>query len=220
MKSSQKIIIATILSSTILSSAHALESDFFIQIGGGIANSKSENVTSASTTQVNSKSVKLGDSPVFELEAGFKLNQYFTTSLSLDYFSNFSKSSTVTIGANSYTGTIKDISYLGTFNLYVTPFTFNRFTPFIVGGIGYGRNDTKLTASGPNSSFTGSTIHTDNTIYKFGIGTKIAYDQAIAFDIRYQYMDLGTYKIGQSQYTSAKSKLKVNMFMVGVGYTF
>lgn len=220
MKMSIKVASTIILNLILWSSAHAKEKGFFVQLNGGIASPKSASVTSARTATVNNSSVKLGRSAIYELETGYK-SKNFSASLSFDYLPNFSKTKSLTVNNTyTYTGKLKDKSYLGMFNLYLNPFTFKGFTPFVMAGIGYGRNSTKITASGPAGTFTGSTINTNNTVYKFGLGTKYQFTRNIYGDVRYQYMNLGNYKIGQSKYTGATSKLVVNEFMAGVGYKF
>ena len=120
------------------------------------------------------------------------------------------------------------------------PFTMSNtaITPYLGGGVGISRNKMGTIEDNINGIPSGTTID-GNTInqfaYKFSAGTLVSLTEQLSLDVNYQYVNLGAFKGGTSNYVFANGQggfaddlqrginggdIKTQELMVGLQYTF
>jgi opacity protein-like surface antigen len=226
----KKVILTALLTSTVMSSFSCVAADekkYFIQFNTGYAHGAS---SSGDFSQGN-----MGNTSLFGIEAGYKLNENFRMSASFDYLPSFSNNSTLT-NSIERTANIKVKSYVSMLNLYYDIGQFSGFTPYATIGAGIARNKTGLYTTditGTGYTAVDASNTTNNFAYKLGLGTKYSISNDFDLDLRYQYSDLGKFSTGamESSYNngvfvdsgnSAKQtgKLSAHQILVGVSYKF
>jgi opacity protein-like surface antigen len=160
------------------------------------------------------------------VEAGYQFNEHFRAGVSLDYMTKFS----FTDSENDDKGELfitkwKIKSLVTMVNAYYDIVEYNGFAPYLTLGAGISRNK----VIGMQYSHDYSEAHPSrkkvNFVYKVGLGTRYSISENIAFDLRYQFVDLGKIKSGYSNdedcYINVhKGRLRANQFLVGVIYKF
>jgi len=111
-------------------------------------------------------------------------------------------------GKTSRAGNV-DTRVLGA-NVYVKPYTFNGFTPYAVGGLGYGW----FSGSGVRSTASNS----DSIVYNVGLGSLYSITPNWSLDVSYRYAisDKENVKKTSGRYTNYTS----NELVTGVRYNF
>lgn len=219
-----KIIFTVILFFSSISNSIE-NNNFYFQINGAIASGLPPKGDYGDNK--SSKTMLIG------AEAGYQFNQQLRLGLSLDYIPRMSfKENTVTIydedltAFDNYTYKIK--SFASMLNVYYDIIEINKFIPYVTLGAGIARNkssghhqrefddgekeDNKVI---PNATQT-------NFAYKIGLGARYSINKTLAFDLRYQFVDLGKLKTGidEDLVFIHYGKLKVNQFLLGIAYKF
>lgn len=182
----------------------------------------------------------MGNTGLYGIEAGYRINEHFRTSLSLDYrpnyknnYSTYEKFTTpeeeVVITTN-YSTKVKSLATM--LNIYYDIKEVNHFTPYLLLGAGVAFNETNSTTTRSNSItsiheiYAKSTHH--NFAYKAGLGIRYSTNNNIDFDLHYQYVDLGKFKTSTSSCQMGKSydapakigKLQSQEVILGIVYKF
>ncbi len=230
----KKVILAAALTTAAFSAIaeEGVNKNFYVQFNSGYAHGISPNK--------DFPKGDMGDTSVFGLEAGYKVDEHFRTSVSFDYMPSFSNKETSTDGDIIKDGNIKVKSYVSMLNLYYDIIEYNKFTPYLTLGAGIARNRTGLYTENFSSNKTNlvETVVYENATktnfaYKLGIGSKYEINNSFDLDLRYQFTDLGKFKTGtiekayengayvDSANSTAKSgKLRAHQILVGLAYKF
>ena len=236
------MILVSILSSVALS-AIAQEKrnssdDYYLQLNLGYAHGQKP--------KDNFPQGSMGNTGIYGLEAGYRINENFRFSLSLDYrpdfknnYSTSAPQSTLHEGAHypttaieSYNTKVKSLAAM--LNVYYDIMQVNNFTPYLTIGAGISRNRTSSSTkteypSGPPDYVMDYSKASNNGLaYKVGLGSRYSVSNNIAIDLRYQYVDLGKFKTGTSishngrsiDVNAKKGRLKAHEVMLSLVYKF
>lgn len=218
----KNIALATALSATVLcaSAANAQTQDYYVQFNSGFAYGMKPG------NDLGSKN--MGNAALFGFETGYKVDENFRAGLSFDYLTGFkgknAESEKINAELVTLNNTVKVKSYVAMLNLYYDIGEFNGFTPYMTIGAGMARNKSKLNAvqadeDGDTLASVSSKGTKNNFAYKLGLGTRYALDSSFDLDVRYQYQDLGRFKVNSS-ISDVSGKLRAQALMVGVIYKF
>lgn len=199
--------------------------DFYVQLNGGAS------LGLAPKGTIGSK--KMGTSALYGAEVGYQIDENFRVGLGVDYrqkysFSNISTSQQPVLGVPTEvteTAAFKVNSLVVMVNGYYDIIESNGFTPYVTLGAGIARNQLKTTVNTNVAGYTNMAVPSKNTTsfaYKLGLGTRYNLTQSVAFDVRYQFANLGKIKSGSNEIlpTPLKGKLRAHEFVVGVAYKF
>lgn len=137
---------------------------------------------------------RLNKTVTYNLGVGYIINDTWRGDLIFGYKKFKYRATETGFAANSQE--IK--SYTGLFNVYFEPLRIKEtFTPYIVGGVGGGINDSsnllsKNLVTNQIDSFSGSKHK--NLIWSVGVGIRFILDNRFNLDISYKYTDLGKVK--------------------------
>ena len=189
----------------------------------------------------------MGDTGLYGLELGYRINKNFRTSLSLDYRPNFKNSySTSTNEPTPHLGVIqKDATAIESYhtkvkslvamlNVYYDITQVSNFTPYLTLGVGVASNKTSSSMNATHAllGYNKTTDYikaTNNSFaYKVGLGSRYSVNNSVELDLRYQYVDLGRFKTGASvscngnyiNEAAKNGKLKAHEFILGLVYKF
>jgi opacity protein-like surface antigen len=219
----KKVILAGVLSATALVNVAIAEdaamNDYYVQLNAG---------ASVSAKAGGDVSKKMGTSGLYGLEAGTRLNENLRMGLSIDYRPSYlaKTSSSKTEDGDKHNTNIeyKVKSLVAMANVYYDITEINGFTPYMNFGLGVAKNQLKYTSSTVVQDISGvynESIKSNKTnfAYKVGLGTRYSVSQAVDLDLRYQFADLGKFKVNSSDGLK-KGKLRAHEFLVGVAYKF
>ena len=233
----RNIILAGILSSTALT-ATAVESqnqsnDYYVQLNAGYVHGQApkKNFTQGS----------MGNTGLYGIEAGYRFNEHFRSSLSLSYIQDFKNNYSVNSIKTAKNGNKANIttnyntkvkSLVSMLNVYYDIMEINKFTPYITLGAGMSSNKTSSTttksAADKSVSATYATATHNSFAYQAGFGSRYTINKDFDLDLRYVYADLGRFKTGtsasyngRSENVAAKTgKLRAQEIIVGIIYKF
>ncbi len=182
----------------------------------------------------------LNHSPVYGIETGLRLNEYFRTSLSLDYRPNFKNNYSTTSGyisnfipytiTDTYNTKVKSLAVM--LNAYYDITEVNNLTPYLTLAGGVSSNKTsssinKANSLGASYAANYNTAVHNNFAYKAGLGIRFTVSKVFDMDLRYQYVNLGKFKTGALTGSGGSTaaaprtgKLISNEFLLGVVYKF
>ncbi len=214
--------------------AQAKEKDFYVQVNAGGAYGTNPKVRSENNEADITNQKNIGSAPLLGVEAGYRINDKFRTSLSLDYLSNFQWTNSYQIPnyPDDYLSKYKVISIVGMINGYYNITEFKGLVPYITAGLGVSRNQAKYTMTaiyidqedGSEEFYQKGTRY--SFAYKIGLGTTYSVNEKISLDARYQYVNLGKFKVNGSYsedlgYAGAISgKVKTHQYLVGLAFKF
>jgi opacity protein-like surface antigen len=224
----KKIILATLISTasfTAFAEEKTLDDNqYFIQLNGGLSKSLKPSG--------GFKNSSPGNAGIFGIEGGYKINDNFRTSLSIDYLTDvknkFSYNTDLGygVGGNNHLS-FKTQSWVVMANAYYDIMEYHNFTPYITAGLGIARNKTSGTdklvpyslLGNADPEYSSPRGTKTNFAYKIGFGSRFLVSKEIDLDLRYQFADLGKISARDSDETY-KGKLKAHEFLVGIAYKF
>ena len=196
-------------------SAQAADENFYVQLNGGAA------LGMAPKGDFGTK--KAGTSGLVGIEAGYQFNEHFRAGVSLDYMTGFSFKDHEVEDGDSVTTKWKIKSLVAMVNGYFDIADVNGFAPYITLGLGVARNQASGIYSLDGTALS-EKIPNDKKInfaYKAGFGTRYSISEDIAFDARYQFVNLGKIKSGSNDnFNNHHGKLHAHQFLIGVAYKF
>jgi opacity protein-like surface antigen len=204
----------------------AAEGDYYAQFNLGASSS----INSSVEYKVNGgepyqATGNAGSSALFGLEGGARINENLRAGLALDFRPGYT--SRMKDGNTEFAEMkLKSTSLMA--NMYYDFTDMGSFMPYVTLGLGMAQNEMK--ADGING-FTGSIASKKTTgfAYKLGLGTRYAMTKDFDLDVRYQYVDLGKAKFGNTITSGGQSanvettkswKLRAHEFLIGVAYKF
>ena len=173
---------------------------------------------------------RMGKSAIYGAEFGYRINDHFRTSLSVDYrngFSNkYSVSDTFSGEVKSTNGNLKSVTIKNNraskikasslammANLYYDIITVSLFTPYLTVGVGAAVNKTGHRVEVIKRIGSYESINTKGTkrnfAYKLGAGTKILLSERFEVDLRYQFSDLGKFQTGRNHESYVDGELRI-----------
>jgi opacity protein-like surface antigen len=199
----------------------AAMNDYYVQLNAG---------ASVSAKAGGDVGKKMGTSGLYGLEAGTRLNENLRMGLSIDYRPSYlAKTSSSELDSDTGDKYNTNIEYkvkslVAMANVYYDITEINGFTPYMNFGLGVAKNKLKYTSSTvvqDTPGVTNESIKSNKTnfAYKVGLGTRYSVSQAVDLDLRYQFADLGKFKVNSSEGLK-KGKLRAHEFLVGVAYKF
>ena len=228
----KKIALIALISTTALT-AVAADENYFVGLNTGYALGMKSGVTD-STLETNY--TKTGKSALVGLEAGYKFNENFRTSVSFNYAPSFKASAAATTGYSTPKTKIKSMSVM--LNGYYDIADFDGFTPYLTAGLGIARNKTSAISVTKNAT-TNPTVAakevatvagktTTSLAAQLGLGVKYAVSSAFDVSLGYQFQYLGKFagtitgknKAGNTVTYNTKGSLRANTILVGVAYKF
>ena len=141
-----------------------------------------------------------GNSAILGAGIGYHINDHIRTDATLAYRGWYEYEGATTIGATTLSGSADISSVVGMVNAYYDIGHYDRFTPYVGGGIGFSSNHVKsanLALNGVNVGGIDGNTHT-SFAWQLGAGTAINVAQGIALDVGYRYIDMGTAKTGDT----------------------
>lgn len=141
-----------------------------------------------------------GSSGILGIGIGYHINDHIRLDTTLGYRGWYKAEGSTSVIGTSVGGKANISSVVGLVNAYYDIDHYDRFTPYIGGGIGFSNNrvdNTDITIGGtPAGSISGNT----NTSFSWQLsaGTAIEIIPGIAADIGYRYIDMGNVKTGDS----------------------
>lgn len=187
------------------------------------------------------------NSGVYGGEIGYKFNNHFRASLSVDYRNNYRLNNThlfnneeedeegnIVPSSFKYKYNMKISSLSTMINLYYDILNFHNITPYLVSGIGasYNRvwNVSLATIDDAGTSYSSySNGYKTNLATKIGVGAKYEINKNFNVGIQYHYINLGTFKTGNIVTYPDKSydtispetgRLQSKELMLGIAYIF
>lgn len=231
------VILSCIGGVALAASAADNNKDYYFQINTGYAKADS-----AGTDEFPVGA--MGDNALIGGELGYKFNDNFRGSLSLDYISSFSNkrrsSETDEDGTYFSENAIGVSSYAAMINLYYDIAKVNNFVPYVTIGSGMSINrtgDHYVVTSNDEDNDVITTIDGPatkrNFAYKIGLGSRYILSNSFDLDLRYQYINLGEFRTSSNQSTyrngvyhkhssSAieKGNLSAHEVVLGLSYKF
>jgi opacity protein-like surface antigen len=136
---------------------------------------------------------QLGNAALLGGGFGYRLSPNFRLDVTLSYRFDHALTSQ---GTDGFTGAADVASLVGMANGYYDITTYDRFTPYVTGGLGVARNHT-----GTNTlrDGTGALYSTSaaNSVTRFawqlGAGTAVALSGGLSLDLGYHYLDMGRF---------------------------
>ena len=227
----KKFFLASLVSVAALSSVANAEG-YYVQANGGV---------SISTDASKDVKKKMGNSAIYGLEFGAKVSDSFRAGLSLDYRPNYSAKRTdayqISEGKrmpfhdnmeNAYNYKVKSLVAMA--NLYYDVTDFNGIVPYVHLGLGVAQNKVKVTVdqysvdSKADHNYSNASKTRTNFAYKLGLGARHAINEQFDIDVRYQYVDLGKFKLDNvvkgNSTGSVEGKLRSHDLLLGVAFKF
>jgi opacity protein-like surface antigen len=177
----------------------------------------------------------VGNSVIFGAGVGYRFTPILRTDVTLSYLPSLKFKGTDNLVGGTEEFDVHSLN--GMLNGYLdiagfAPRMFGRFQPYIVGSVGFARNETdavSTTVAGVTLNSPGDT-HTD---FAWGAGAGLGYaiTPNIVLDVGYKYLDLGELRTGTGAVTfggastglstdAAKADLKVHTVTLGVRFGF
>lgn len=157
----------------------------------------------------------VGTAALVEGGVGYRFNSHLRSDVTMGYRSGFafkSNSYTDSGNAESLTTDKANIDSLALMaNVYYDIAKWNRFTPYIGGGLGFAYNETSPTtlyASGGSVGQSRSATNTD-LAWQLSLGTSIDIFKNVSAQVGYRYIDLGQAKTGAQDFTTGPSGLGI-----------
>jgi opacity protein-like surface antigen len=141
-----------------------------------------------------------GNSAILGGGIGYHINDHLRTDATISYRGWYKYEGSTTIGSATLSGTADISSVVGMVNAYYDIGHYDRFTPYIGGGIGFSSNHVKsadLSLNGAGVGGIDGNTHT-SFAWQLGAGTAINVAHGIDLDIGYRYIDMGTAKTGDT----------------------
>ena len=171
-----------------------------------------------------------GNSAILGVGIGYHVNDHIRTDATLAYRGWYKYEGSTMIGASTFSGQADISSTVGMVNAYYDIGHYDRFTPYVGGGIGFSSNHVKSASLSLNGTPIGgidSDTHT-SFAWQLGAGTAINVAQGIALDVGYRYIDMGTAKTGDTATISGtpipgatlQGNLRASELQAGVRITF
>jgi opacity protein-like surface antigen len=175
-----------------------------------------------------SKKTKNGTG-VFSAGVGLYASDYFRTDLTYNHYLDLKCTSRLNEPESiaSYKMKHENVMLTGYYDIRPT----GSFTPFLLAGIGYGRNKTKPTNIYYSSVNMSSVIEgktRTNLVYSLGVGGSLALSPTVDLDLSYRFADLGKAQTGSTMrtghvsrtYPPDKGRIRSHAILLGMRYSF
>lgn len=171
-----------------------------------------------------------GSSAIVGAGLGYRVNDNIRTDVTLGYRGWYQASGGVPVNATTVNASADIKSFVGLVNAYYDIGHYNRFTPYVGGGIGFSNNMVDTTNFSIGSIPLGNINSHSNTslAWQLGAGTAVDITSNLALDIGYRYIDMGTAQTGDTATilgtpiagATLKGNLRANEVQVGLRYSF
>lgn len=160
---------------------------------------------------------------------GYRFNSYLRGDLTLSYRGGYKIDSSKVMEGLTYTSKGGVDSVVGLANVYVDPFRFGVFRPYIGGGVGFARNQVgnlSVNVLTYNGTLEGDTSTSFAWQGSAGVGVELT--PALTLDIGYRYMDMGEGVTGSrvdfTEWTQdnwkSEGRLRAHELQLGLRYQF
>lgn len=175
----------------------------------------------------------------YGIELGANVYEHLRASLSFDYMPDFtgtyiSTLSSTDVSSYNINYNFKVKSYVAMANLYYDIAQINRFTPYLMVGVGAAQNKTYNingnyinNTNNKTSPISIPGAKQNNFAYRAALGTRYDLNKAFSLDIRYQLADLGKFKSGSTGIVGSDNfsanctgKLRIHGLIAGIVYKF
>lgn len=220
-----KISVAILLTSAAMLAplaATAIDPNLYLRLDSGYSFSQDMDKDIGSNDADSSAIVGLG--------VGYHFNEHIRADATLGYRGWYKVNASETISGTTLSGAADINSTVGLVNAYYDIGHFDRFTPYVGGGVGLASNhvgSTELALGGVGIGNIGSHTNTDFA-WQLSAGTAINIAHGIDLDIGYRYLDMGTAKTGDNATVSGtpvtgatlKGNLQANEVQAGLRIGF
>ena len=160
---------------------------------------------------------------------GYRFNSYFRGDVTLSYRNGYRIDSSKVMGGLTYYSKGGVDSLAGLAHVYLDPFQFGVFRPYVGGGVGFARNqisDVAVSVLGYNGTLEGNA----NTSFAWqgsaGVGVELT--PTLTVDVGYRYLDMGEGVTGShvdfTQWTQdnwkSKGYLRAHELQLGLRHQF
>jgi|GEM_PF-5544769 opacity protein-like surface antigen len=159
----------------------------------------------------------VGTAALVEGGVGYRFNSHLRSDVTIGYRTGFAIKGTTTTDATSGETLTSDKQNLDSIammaNVTYDIAKWNRFTPYVTGGLGFAYNETAATtlyASGNSIGQSNAATNTD-IAWQLGLGTSIDIFKNVSAEVGYRYISLGQAKNGRQDYTLGSSGLRSNI---------
>lgn len=141
-----------------------------------------------------------GNSAILGLGIGYHINDRIRTDATLAYRGWYEFEGAATGGVTTLSGNADINSTIGMINAYYDIGHYDRFTPYVGGGVGFSSNHVKSASVALNGAGVGGIDGNTHTSFawQLGAGTAINIAHGIDLDIGYRYIDMGTAQTGDT----------------------
>ena len=146
-------------------------------------------------------STNADSSPIIGAGIGYQLNDHIRGDITLGYRGWYKASESGAVpGFGTLSGSSDIDSTDGMVNAYYDIGHFDRFTPYVGGGIGVAYNHAAAANVALNGASVGQIGSGNNTdfAWQLSAGTAIAITQSLSLDVGYRYIDLGSAQTGDT----------------------
>lgn len=161
---------------------------------------------------------------------GYQFNDHIRADATLGYRGWYKYSGSTPFDNTTFGGSADISNIVGLVNAYYDIGHFDRFTPYIGGGIGFSSNDVDTAHLNVGGVPVGTINSHNNTSFawQLGAGTAVTITNALSLDVGYRYLDMGTAEtgdiatVGSATISGAtlKGNLRANELQVGLRYAF
>lgn len=190
-----KISVAILLTSVAMLAplaATAIDPNLYLRLDSGYSFSQDMDKDIGSNDADSSAIVGLG--------VGYHFNEHIRADATVGYRGWYKVSAATTVLGATLSGDADINSTVGLINAYYDIGRFDRFTPYVGGGLGFARNhvgSTDLALGGVGVGNIDSNTNTDFA-WQLSAGTAINIAHGVDLDIGYRYLDMGTAKTSDS----------------------